>query len=140
MYSVIYRNIYICISISISLSISISISISTNNISYSVYIGFPCNQFGKQEPGTNEEIKTFIKTEFGITFPVFDKVEVNGSVSSTTTSLFFLLLYPCHYIRYLSLQIDHWTIWLTIYLYLFIPLYLYTSRMPIPYFSSSDPD
>jgi len=44
-----------------------------------VVLGFPCNQFGKQEPGSNEQIKTFIKTEFGITFPVFDKVDVNGA-------------------------------------------------------------
>jgi len=43
-----------------------------------VILAFPCNQFGKQEPGSNEQIKLFIKTEFGITFPVFDKIEVNG--------------------------------------------------------------
>lgn len=40
--------------------------------------GFPCNQFGKQEPGTNEEISTFCSTKYNVTFPMFDKIEVNG--------------------------------------------------------------
>jgi glutathione peroxidase len=41
-------------------------------------LGFPCNQFGAQEPGTAEEIETFCSTNYGITFPMFEKIEVNG--------------------------------------------------------------
>ena len=41
-------------------------------------IGFPCNQFGGQEPGTAGEIETFCSTSYGVTFPMSDKVEVNG--------------------------------------------------------------
>ena len=41
-------------------------------------IGFPCNQFGEQEPGTAEEIETFCSTTYGVTFPMSAKVEVNG--------------------------------------------------------------
>ena len=41
-------------------------------------IGFPCNQFGEQEPGTAEEIQTFCATNYGITFPIMEKIEVNG--------------------------------------------------------------
>ena len=41
-------------------------------------VGFPCNQFGGQEPGTAEEIRTFCATNYGITFPMMEKVEVNG--------------------------------------------------------------
>jgi glutathione peroxidase len=41
-------------------------------------VGFPCNQFGAQEPGTSEEIQTFCSTNYGVTFPLFEKVEVNG--------------------------------------------------------------
>jgi glutathione peroxidase len=41
-------------------------------------LGFPCNQFGGQEPGTAEEIQEFCSTTYGVTFPMFDKVEVNG--------------------------------------------------------------
>ena len=44
-----------------------------------VVLGFPCNQFGKQESGTNEEIKEFCSTKFSVTFPLFDKIEVNGT-------------------------------------------------------------
>jgi len=40
--------------------------------------GFPCNQFAGQEPGTAEEIQTFCSTTYGVTFPLFEKVEVNG--------------------------------------------------------------
>ena len=43
-----------------------------------VVLGFPCNQFGHQESGTNEQIKTFCSTKFHVTFPMFDKIEVNG--------------------------------------------------------------
>jgi len=43
-----------------------------------VVLGFPCNQFGEQEPGTNAEIKSFCSSKFAVTFPLFDKIEVNG--------------------------------------------------------------
>lgn len=45
-------------------------------------IGFPCNQFGGQEPGTAEEIEQFCKVNFGVTFPLMKKVEVNGPGAS----------------------------------------------------------
>jgi glutathione peroxidase len=41
-------------------------------------LGFPCNQFGNQEPGLADEIATFCSTQFDVSFPMFDKVEVNG--------------------------------------------------------------
>ena len=41
-------------------------------------IGFPCNQFGGQEPGSAEEIQQFCSTNYGITFPIMEKIEVNG--------------------------------------------------------------
>jgi len=41
-------------------------------------LGFPCNQFGEQEPGTADEIQTFCSTTYGVTFPLFEKLEVNG--------------------------------------------------------------
>lgn len=41
-------------------------------------LGFPCNQFLGQEPGTPEEIATFCSTTYGVTFPLFEKIEVNG--------------------------------------------------------------
>jgi glutathione peroxidase len=43
-----------------------------------VIIGFPCNQFGGQEPGTNQEIVEFCKKNYGVTFPLADKVDVKG--------------------------------------------------------------
>lgn len=43
-----------------------------------VILDFPCNQFGNQAPGTDEEIHTFCETNYGVTFPVFAKIEVNG--------------------------------------------------------------
>jgi len=43
-----------------------------------VILGFPCNQFGGQEPGSSTEIKQFCSTKFNVTFPMFDKVDVNG--------------------------------------------------------------
>jgi glutathione peroxidase len=43
-----------------------------------VVLGFPCNQFGAQEPGTAEEIQEFCSTTWGVTFPLFEKVAVNG--------------------------------------------------------------
>ncbi|MEM6159494.1 glutathione peroxidase [Erwinia sp. P6884] len=41
-------------------------------------LGFPCNAFLGQEPGSDEEIKTFCSTTYGVTFPMFSKIEVNG--------------------------------------------------------------
>jgi glutathione peroxidase len=41
-------------------------------------LGFPCNQFGGQEPGTSEEIAAFCSTTYGVTFPLSSKIEVNG--------------------------------------------------------------
>jgi len=41
-------------------------------------IGIPCNQFGEQEPGTPEEIKTFCSTTYNVNFPLTEKIEVNG--------------------------------------------------------------
>jgi len=41
-------------------------------------LGFPCNQFGGQESGTEQEIQNFCKLNFGVTFPLFQKIEVNG--------------------------------------------------------------
>ena len=41
-------------------------------------VGFPSNQFGGQEPGTAEEIQEFCSTTYGVTFPMFEKIEVNG--------------------------------------------------------------
>jgi glutathione peroxidase len=43
-----------------------------------VVLGFPCNQFGGQEPGTNEEIQKFCSSKYHVTFDMFDKVDVNG--------------------------------------------------------------
>jgi glutathione peroxidase len=42
-------------------------------------LGFPCNQFGEQEPGSNAEIQEFCSTTYDVTFPVLDKVDVNGA-------------------------------------------------------------
>ena len=41
-------------------------------------IAFPCNQFGEQEQGSNDEIQSFCQLNYGLTFPVFSKIEVNG--------------------------------------------------------------
>jgi glutathione peroxidase len=41
-------------------------------------VGFPCNQFGGQEPGTADEIAEFCSTTYGVSFPMFEKIEVNG--------------------------------------------------------------
>ncbi len=43
-----------------------------------VIVGFPCDQFGHQEPGTAEEIEEFCRLNYGVTFPLMDKIEVNG--------------------------------------------------------------
>lgn len=42
-------------------------------------LGFPCNQFMNQDPGTNEEIQNFCQVNYGVTFPMFAKIDVNGS-------------------------------------------------------------
>ena len=42
-------------------------------------LGFPCNQFGKQDPGSNDEITEFCQLNYGVSFPMFGKIEVNGS-------------------------------------------------------------
>ena len=41
-------------------------------------LGFPCNQFGAQEPGTEKEIESFCEVNYGVTFPMFAKIDVNG--------------------------------------------------------------
>jgi glutathione peroxidase len=46
-----------------------------------VILGFPCNQFHSQEPGTASDIKTFCSTKYNVTFPLFAKIEVNGDNS-----------------------------------------------------------
>lgn len=51
-------------------------------------VGVPCNQFGGQEPGTPEEIENFVKEKFNVTFPLTEKVDVNGS---TATPIFTYL-------------------------------------------------
>ena len=43
-----------------------------------VVLAFPCNQFGAQEPGTNAEIAAFTRSKYAATFPMFEKIEVNG--------------------------------------------------------------
>jgi glutathione peroxidase len=43
-----------------------------------IVLGFPCNQFGAQEPGTAAEIGAFCTKNYGVTFPMFEKIEVNG--------------------------------------------------------------
>jgi glutathione peroxidase len=42
-------------------------------------LGFPCDQFGHQEPGSDEEIASFCETNYGVEFPLFSKIEVNGT-------------------------------------------------------------
>lgn len=46
-----------------------------------VVLGFPCNQFGHQEPGTESEIGAFCEKNYGVTFPLFAKVDVNGEAA-----------------------------------------------------------
>ncbi|RKN03751.1 glutathione peroxidase [Streptomyces radicis] len=41
-------------------------------------LGFPCNQFAGQEPGSSDEIRTFCSATYGVTFPMFERIEVNG--------------------------------------------------------------
>lgn len=42
-------------------------------------LGFPCNQFGSQEPGSDADVATFCSTSYGVTFPMFSKIDVNGA-------------------------------------------------------------
>ena len=44
-------------------------------------LGFPCNQFGAQEPGSAEQIQSFCSTNYGVTFPMFEKIDVNGDAT-----------------------------------------------------------
>ena len=44
-----------------------------------VVLGFPCNQFGSQDPGSNDEIASFCQRNFGVTFPMMSKIDVNGA-------------------------------------------------------------
>jgi glutathione peroxidase len=44
-----------------------------------VILGFPCNQFGEQEPGENDEVQSFCQLNYGVTFPIFEKVDVKGT-------------------------------------------------------------
>lgn len=46
-----------------------------------VVLGFPCNQFGKQEPGTESEIRAFCDRKYGVSFPMFAKIDVNGDAA-----------------------------------------------------------
>lgn len=47
-----------------------------------VILGFPCNQFGKQDPGNNDEIGEFCQINYGVSFPMFAKIDVNGPDAS----------------------------------------------------------
>lgn len=53
-----------------------------------VILGFPCNQFGGQEPGTNNEILQFVTSKYKVSFPLFAKIDVNGPAAH---SLFVFL-------------------------------------------------
>ncbi len=44
-----------------------------------VVLGFPCNQFGSQDPGTNDEIASFCQRNYGVSFPMMEKIQVNGT-------------------------------------------------------------
>ncbi len=44
-----------------------------------VILGFPCNQFAKQDPGSSEEIQEFCQMNYGVSFPMFEKIDVNGN-------------------------------------------------------------
>ncbi|KAI0993138.1 hypothetical protein K3495_g15046 [Podosphaera aphanis] len=53
-------------------------SISATHPEKFVILGFPCNQFGGQEPGSNKDIQDFCQVNYGVTFPMFSKIDVNG--------------------------------------------------------------
>lgn len=44
-------------------------------------LGFPCNQFNEQDPGSSEEINSFCQRNYGVTFPIFEKIDVNGKLA-----------------------------------------------------------
>lgn len=44
-----------------------------------IVLGFPCNQFGNQEPGQSSDIESFCQLNYGVSFPIFEKVDVNGA-------------------------------------------------------------
>jgi glutathione peroxidase len=50
-------------------------------------MGFPCNQFAGQEPGSEVDVKAFCTTTYGVTFPLFAKIEVNGKDREAATTL-----------------------------------------------------
>ncbi|KAK2735911.1 hypothetical protein FQN57_001051 [Myotisia sp. PD_48] len=52
--------------------------ISTSHPDQFTVLGFPCNQFGSQDPGSNDEIQSFCQANYGVTFPILGKVDVNG--------------------------------------------------------------
>ncbi|KAF2970042.1 hypothetical protein GQX73_g3541 [Xylaria multiplex] len=52
--------------------------ITASNPDDFVILGFPCNQFASQDPGSNDEIQEFCQVNYGVTFPIFGKVDVNG--------------------------------------------------------------
>lgn len=54
-------------------------------------LAFPCNQFGQQEPGTDAEIQQFARDRYGVTFPVFGKVDVNGANTAAVYSMLKVL-------------------------------------------------
>jgi peroxiredoxin len=56
--------------------------LSTEHPGKFTIIGFPCNQFGGQDPGSNDEIQEFCKLNYGVTFPVLGKIDVNGDKAS----------------------------------------------------------
>jgi glutathione peroxidase len=47
-----------------------------------VVLGFPCNQFGAQDPGSNDEIASFCQLNYGVSFPMMAKIDVNGANAS----------------------------------------------------------
>ena len=47
-----------------------------------IILGFPCNQFGRQEPGDSSEIGAFCEKNYGVTFPIFEKIDVNGDAAT----------------------------------------------------------
>ena len=49
-------------------------------------LGFPCNQFGAQEPGTEKEIESFCELNYGVTFPLFAKIDVKATARPRSTS------------------------------------------------------
>ncbi len=57
-------------------------SVSEKHPDKFVILGFPCNQFGAQEPGSNDDIQQFCQINYGVTFPIMAKVDVNGDKAS----------------------------------------------------------